>query len=99
MMLRVMMIMMMTMQVSVEGEPHEKAVELLKAALSSVKLVVRFILTNTTMMTNTIIIVMFVVCRYHPCTAVMFVVCRYHSCTADITQVHTKGSGGDGAKV
>ena len=28
-------------QVSVEGEPHEKAVELLKAALSSVKLVVR----------------------------------------------------------
>ena len=38
-----MMVMMMTitMQVSVEGEPHEKAVELLKAALSSVKLVVR----------------------------------------------------------
>ena len=36
------MAMMMTMmQVSVEGEPHEKAVELLKAALSSVKLVVR----------------------------------------------------------
>jgi len=28
--------------VSVEGEPHEKAVELLKAALSSVKLVVRY---------------------------------------------------------
>ena len=27
--------------VSVEGEPHEKAVELLKAAISSVKLVVR----------------------------------------------------------
>ena len=33
-------------QVSVEGEPHEKAVELLKAALSSVKLVVRLILTT-----------------------------------------------------
>ena len=29
-------------QVSVEGEPHEKAVELLKAAISSVKLVVRW---------------------------------------------------------
>jgi hypothetical protein len=29
--------------VSVEGEPHEKAVELLKAAISSVKLVVRYI--------------------------------------------------------
>ena len=29
--------------VSVEGEPHEKAVELLKAAKSSVKLVVRFV--------------------------------------------------------
>jgi protein lin-7 len=28
--------------VSVEGEPHEKAVELLKAAISSVKLVVRY---------------------------------------------------------
>ena len=27
---------------SVEGEPHEKAVELLKAALTSVKLVVRY---------------------------------------------------------
>ena len=29
--------------VSVEGEPHEKAVELLKAAISSVKLVVRLV--------------------------------------------------------
>jgi hypothetical protein len=29
--------------VSVEGEPHEKAVELLKAAISSVKLVVRYL--------------------------------------------------------
>jgi len=28
--------------VSVEGEPHEKAVELLKAARNSVKLVVRY---------------------------------------------------------
>ena len=28
---------------SVEGEPHEKAVELLKAARSSVKLVVRWV--------------------------------------------------------
>ena len=34
------------MQVSVEGEPHEKAVELLKAALSSVKLVVRSVTTH-----------------------------------------------------
>jgi hypothetical protein len=31
--------------VSVEGEPHEKAVELLKAAISSVKLVVRYLET------------------------------------------------------
>ena len=31
-----------TVQVSVEGEPHEKAVELLKAAIASVKLVVRY---------------------------------------------------------
>ncbi len=30
------------LQVSVEGEPHEKAVELLKAAIASVKLVVRY---------------------------------------------------------
>ena len=48
---------------SVEGEHHEKAVELLKAAPASVKLVVRFVMMAMVMI---MMVMMMMMARYTP---------------------------------